>query len=89
MRLFALRSTETNIFSLSNIALWLLCLLLLSLLYQVVYNHFYHPLSSYPGPRLAGITRIWLAWHNYVEDETHVCWEAIQNYGNKLEVFFF
>ncbi|GMF80618.1 unnamed protein product [Aspergillus oryzae] len=27
------------------------------------YNVFFHPLSNYPGPRLAAATRLWYAWH--------------------------
>ncbi|KAE8152566.1 cytochrome P450 [Aspergillus avenaceus] len=28
-----------------------------------VYNVLFHPLSTYPGPRLAAATRLWFAWH--------------------------
>ncbi|KAE8379265.1 cytochrome P450 [Aspergillus bertholletiae] len=28
-----------------------------------VYNVFLHPLSNYPGPRLAAATRLWYTWH--------------------------
>ncbi|OGM45572.1 cytochrome P450 monooxygenase [Aspergillus bombycis] len=27
------------------------------------YNVFFHPLSSYPGPWLAAVNRLWYAWH--------------------------
>ena len=73
--------------ALQALGLLALTLLVLSILYQVIYNHFFHPLSSYPGPFFAGVTRIWIAWHNYFEVETKVCWDLVQRHGARFVIF--
>ncbi|KAJ6439271.1 hypothetical protein O9K51_07156 [Purpureocillium lavendulum] len=42
---------------------------LCSAIYQIVHYHFFHPLVKFPGPFWAGVTRLWLAYHNLAEDE--------------------
>ena len=64
-----------------NILLVSFALFLFAVSYQIIHNHFFHPLASYPGPFLAGVTRIWIAWHNYLEDETAICWKLVQKHG--------
>lgn len=59
-------------------------LVLFGLPYKIIYNHIFHPLSSYPGPFFAGVTRIWIAWHNYVEDETVTRRDLMQKHGQLL-----
>ena len=73
--------------SLSNISFLLAALVAFGLSHQVIYDQFFHPLASYPGPFFASVTRIWIAWHNDIEDETAVCWELIQKHGqNSLNI---
>jgi hypothetical protein len=68
-------------FTTSSLLFVICAVLCFSISYQFIYNHFFHPLSSYPGPFLAGVTRMWIAWHNYIEDETIVCWKLVQKHG--------
>jgi len=76
-----------NMFTLTHILLTFTIVLSLLVAYQVIYNHFFHPLSNYPGPFFAGVTRIWIAWHNYIEDETEVCWKLVQKHGQYRSIF--
>jgi cytochrome P450 len=73
-----------NLFTLNYLLLLIAALLTFAVSYQVIYNHFFHPLRDYPGPFLAGVTRIWVAYHNYIEDETAVCWELVKKYGQLI-----
>ncbi|KAG9255691.1 cytochrome P450 [Emericellopsis atlantica] len=40
-----------------------------TILYQIVYYRFFHPLAKFPGSFWASVTRLWIAWHNVQEDE--------------------
>ena len=42
---------------------------ILGALYQIVYYRFFHPLSKFPGPFWASVTRLWVAYHCYRADE--------------------
>ncbi|KAM6512923.1 hypothetical protein FSOLCH5_010615 [Fusarium solani] len=52
----------------------------------MVYNLFFHPLSKYPGPKLAAITDLWYAFHwtsgkwHFVIQETH------RKYGDVVRI---
>jgi hypothetical protein len=54
--------------------------------YQIVYYRFFHPLSKFPGPFWASVTRLWTAYHSLNEDESSVLYEAHQKYGPVIRV---
>jgi hypothetical protein len=43
--------------------------IILQFVWQVVYYHFFHPLSNFPGPFWGGATRIWLAYQHWTGAE--------------------
>ena len=49
--------------------------------YQIVYNSFFHPLAKFPGPFWGGVTRLWIAYHDWVGQETKVCEKLLAQYG--------
>lgn len=49
--------------------------------YQIVYNHFFHPLAKFPGPFWAGVTRLWLTYHNVKADECQVVQALHKKHG--------
>lgn len=51
---------------------------------QIVYYRFFHPLSNFPGPFWASVTRLWIAYHNIKEDEPYVEYELHKQYGIRL-----
>ncbi|KFY07806.1 hypothetical protein V492_06804 [Pseudogymnoascus sp. VKM F-4246] len=60
--------------------------LALRVLYQIVYYRFFHPLSKFPGPFWASVTRLWIAYHNIKEDEPYVEHELHKKYGPIIRI---
>lgn len=67
--------------TLTNLVLGYLAYIVLKFIYQIVYYRFFHPLSAFPGPFWASVTRLWIAWHNVQETELAVVYEATKKYG--------
>lgn len=57
------------VLSITNILLGALAFVTFKVLYQIVHYHFFHPLSKFPGPFWAGVTRLWLAWQDLSSTE--------------------
>jgi hypothetical protein len=70
-------------FTFTNAALAIVAYILYSILYQIVYYRFFHPLSKFPGPFWASVTRLWVAYHNIKEDERFVEYDLHKKYGIK------
>jgi hypothetical protein len=67
--------------TLINVVLGLVAYVLLRFAYQIVYYHFFHPLSVFPGPFWGGVTRLWIAWHNLRETELPTVYALTKKYG--------
>lgn len=65
----------------TNVTLLLIAYVVLKFLYQIVYYHFFHPLSVFPGPFWGGVTRLWIAWHNLRETELPTVYALTRKYG--------
>jgi hypothetical protein len=50
-------------------------------IYRIVYNCYFHPLSAFPGPRLAAITSLYLAYVDFVANGSLV--RVLQNLHDK------
>jgi hypothetical protein len=72
--------------TLSNIFLAGIGYVLFCAIYQIVHYRLFHPLSKYPGPFWASVTRLWIAYHNFMEDEYVVEHELHKKYGAHLFV---
>lgn len=55
-----------------------------SVISQVVYYRFFHPLSKFPGNFWASVTRLWIAWHNIQEDECETYQKLHEQYGKPM-----
>ncbi|KAH9866781.1 hypothetical protein J1614_008474 [Plenodomus biglobosus] len=55
-----------------NLLVFLSTSLVLFISYLILYYRFLHPLRHFPGPFLASITRLWIAYHNLLGDECAV-----------------
>lgn len=67
--------------TLGNVCLGLGAYVALQFLYQIVYYRFFHPLSVFPGPFWASVTRLWIAWHNLRETEVPTVRALAKQYG--------
>jgi hypothetical protein len=54
-------STALSFLSFRNILLALLGYFVARVVYQIVYYRYFHPLSKFPGPFWASVTRLWIA----------------------------
>jgi hypothetical protein len=67
--------------ALGRVALVVVLYFTTKVLWQIIYNHFLHPLAKFPGPFWAGITRIWIAWHHWRETEVLVLYDLLKKHG--------
>lgn len=49
--------------------------------YQVIYYHFFHPLSKFPGPFWASATRLYITFWNLKETEHEHMLDLHRQYG--------
>ncbi|RBR18067.1 hypothetical protein FVER53590_04314 [Fusarium verticillioides] len=71
----------------SRIAVLTLCaLLVLKVAVSIIYNFFFHPLSKYPGPPLARISRLWSRIGNFQGRKSERIHEAHVRYGSVVRV---
>lgn len=54
---------------------------IIDIIWRIMHYRYFHPLRHYPGPWLASVTRIWLAWHHFWGTELHTQWALIKKYG--------
>lgn len=73
MALLPLTSSSLAIGSVALVALMIVC--------QIVYYRFLHPLSEFPGPFWASVTRLWIAYHTLKEDELAVYLKLHEQHG--------
>lgn len=62
----------TQFITLRNVLLSVFGYVFYSIVYQIVYYRFFHPLRKFPGPWWASVTRLWIAYHNVKEDELYL-----------------
>ena len=70
---------ESSILATSTLVL--VGLVLAQWIKQIIYNHYFHPLAKFPGPFWAGVTRFWLAYHNWQGTEYKIMYDLHQKYG--------
>lgn len=67
--------------NLTYLVLLILLFVVLQFAHQIVYYHFFHPLSVFPGPFWGGVTRLWIAWHNVRGTELAKTYALTKEYG--------
>lgn len=53
-------------------------------LYQIIHYRFFHPLSQFPGPFWASVTRLWILYHSVKGDEVAVFEKLHKKHGSLL-----
>ncbi|KAL1845821.1 hypothetical protein Plec18167_009274 [Paecilomyces lecythidis] len=69
-----------------NIALLVVGYYVFRFLWQIVYYRFFHPLSKFPGPFWASVTRLWIAYYNLRGDEYRVVYDLHKRYGPVVRI---
>ena len=64
-----------------NVAVSVLLYVVTQFVYQILYNSFFHPLAKFPGPFWGGVTRLWIAYHDWMGQEPKVCGNLLAQYG--------
>ncbi|KAI0021645.1 flavonoid 3',5'-hydroxylase [Xylariomycetidae sp. FL0641] len=54
--------------------------------YQIVHYRLFHPLSKFPGPFWASVTRLWLTYHNVKADECEVIQALHKKHGPVVRI---
>ncbi|KAJ5578823.1 cytochrome P450 monooxygenase [Penicillium hetheringtonii] len=78
-----------ELYSMANLTYLVLLILLFVVLqfaHQIVYYHFFHPLSVFPGPFWGGVTRLWIAWHNVRGTELAKTYALTKEYGPVVRI---
>lgn len=70
-----------SILTLGNVALGIILYCAVKVVYQIVHYRWFHPLSKFPGPFWGSVTRLWVAYHNVVDDEYVTEYELHKKYG--------
>ena len=78
-----------NSFTFSDTVIAILIYTALRVLYQIIHYRFFHPLSAFPGPFWASVTRLWIAYHDQKGNEGVVMWEEVQKHGKLIFLFDF
>ena len=71
---------------LSRIVATSLGILIVRVFYQIVHYRYFHPLSSFPGPFWASVTRLWSAYHDFIGDEYEVELKELKKHGIMLHL---
>ncbi|KAI5201748.1 hypothetical protein AUEXF2481DRAFT_694334 [Aureobasidium subglaciale EXF-2481] len=79
-------SASLSLITFSNLVLAILGYVVTRVIYQIVYYRWFHPLSKFPGPFWASVTRLWIAYHNLKEDEPMVAFELHKKYGPVIRI---
>ncbi|KAG9248744.1 flavonoid 3',5'-hydroxylase [Calycina marina] len=72
--------------TLTNVLLLPVAYICYCIIYQIVYYRYFHPLAKFPGPFWASVTRIWVAWHNFKEDERFVEYDLTKKHGPIIRI---
>jgi hypothetical protein len=68
-------------FTFTNASIVFLIYVAYLVIHQIVYYRFFHPLAKFPGPFWASVTRVWVAYRNFKEDERFVEYDLIKKHG--------
>ncbi|KAJ5975645.1 hypothetical protein N7481_009352 [Penicillium waksmanii] len=81
-----LAESALSLVSVTNVFLALFLYAISKLVYQIVYYRFFHPLSKFPGPFWASVTRLWIAKQNLAETEYLTFHELSKTYGPVVRI---
>ncbi|KAI5791044.1 putative cytochrome P450 monooxygenase [Pyronema domesticum] len=69
-----------------QIAATVIALITASILHSIIKTRYFHPLSQFPGPFWASITRWWIVYHLLKGDEYSILYELHKKYGPVFRV---
>ncbi|KAJ5714376.1 cytochrome P450 [Penicillium malachiteum] len=83
---FATREELLSKINATNFILLIFAYIGLRSIYQVIHYRFFHPLSGFPGPFWASVTRLWIAWHNVRDTELPILYALKKKYGPVVRI---
>ncbi|KAJ5391839.1 hypothetical protein N7509_007329 [Penicillium cosmopolitanum] len=81
-----LAESALSLVTVTNVFLALFLYVISKFVYQIVYYRFFHPLSKFPGPFWASVTRLWIAKQNLAETEYLTFHELSKTYGPVVRI---
>ncbi|RFU34841.1 hypothetical protein B7463_g1459, partial [Scytalidium lignicola] len=64
----------------------IISLILCAVVYNIIYNVYFHPLAKYPGPKLAAATRLWYCFYCLRGELPFVLAEEHRRYGEVIRI---
>ncbi|KAJ5097471.1 hypothetical protein N7456_008192 [Penicillium angulare] len=81
-----LAENALSLLTVSNIFFSFVTYIICKVVYQIIYYRFFHPLSVFPGPFWASVTRLWITSQNLKETEYLTCYELSKKYGPVVRI---
>ncbi|KAF3398584.1 Cytochrome P450 momooxygenase gsfF [Penicillium rolfsii] len=75
-----------SLVTVTNIVFSIVAYVVLKFIYQLVHYRFFHPLSAFPGPFWASVTRLWIAKQCLQETEYLALHDLSQKYGPVVRI---
>lgn len=79
-----LAESALSLVTVTNFFLTIFVYVISKFVYQIVYYRCFHPLSVFPGPFWASVTRLWIAKQNLAETEYLTVYGLSKKYGGTL-----
>lgn len=75
-----------SLVTVTNVVFSIIAYVVLKFVYQIVHYRFLHPLSAFPGPFWASVTRLWIAKQNLQETEYLTVYGLSKKYGTPCSI---
>jgi hypothetical protein len=67
--------------SVGRIFVAIFAILAINIAHTIIKARYFHPLSKFPGPFWASVSRLWITYHNLTGKEHEVLYDLHKKYG--------